>query len=503
VGVKTFEAIHTDLAQIYSSTVTNLKQKAQLISNKTGQALPSEFNLLYAHKHAISKDARRKAFYWTINNMLGRKQDNTNNFLANLEYNFIESMDMIAHNVGRLESTVEMIDHFKRIGAIDNTKIYREVDLAVQRTLATLEEKSSPNNVIAREMLLNQYKQKFSTFNFGIFDASNIDPKRGFYQGMYQAFNKGRSYLNDTYSETLGFKYETLDQLEALYKSDLDADKKEAIESIMEFEYAFEDFKADIIATFPEVKTEILAIAKRLAHQGKATFVNQFAQKIPGQSGGDYYAYKPLHDMDLGYIERTLKFYESGDTNETRLAIAISQGKVFLMNEDIADHLHNKFFTSKQPEVFLKTVRDVGRTSTKLIMSSPFRLATRAVQFTMTDIMLMGLVDPAFIVEAPTAFKHISAFMQSKGEAINNGQLEELKDFIHHMGFDPILGKGMDLVSFEQDVSMPKMGKAYFDFVDKVLGYQMFLGRYTLWRRVKQSFDDPNKTNIYGTHIHT
>jgi hypothetical protein len=161
--------------------------------------------------------------------------------------------------------------------------------------------------------------------------------------------------------------------------------------------------------------------------------------------------------MDLGYIERTLKFYESGDTNETRLAIAISQGKVFLMNEDIADHLHNKFFTSKQPEVFLKTVRDVGRTSTKLIMSSPFRLATRAVQFTMTDIMLMGLVDPAFIVEAPTAFKHISAFMQSKGEAINNGQLEELKDFIHHMGFDPILGKGMDLVSFEQDVSMPKM----------------------------------------------
>jgi hypothetical protein len=492
--MKDFENSNPEIVQLFNYINSNIKTTARSVAIRANKEMPDDFNLLFVNSSRYDQDANKKAFSWTINTMFKNQKVSTDEFLVNLQNNWADSIDVISSNIAKLQATMDMREHFSRVGALDNKKIYNSIERVIEGRLDSIQETNEPKDKMFRTTLLSHLTTKYrGSFNPVRLHSEIEDGK--FYKSTYNAFKAQRAEYKQDILDDLGVTYKDAAELNKLR---LEHPNNEIFEQALDLEYAFDTFKSDLVAQFPNLRDAIISEAKRIAIENDAAFVDEFGRKIPGTKGSGP-AFRPLYEMDLDYIHKTVKFLESGDSFEERLAAAIVQGKVYLMNEGLSDHLHNKFFTIKEAPAVTNAVRQIGRTATKLIMSSPFRLVTRIVQFSFTDVALTSLTDPLVLFkEGPRAFKHVSAFFQSKGSAITRPELADLKEFVEEMGFNPEKDLGLDLVTFDHEVNMPKIGKGYFDFVDKALSYQMFAGRYMLWRSVKASFDDPTKTNIYG-----
>lgn len=216
------------------------------------------------------------------------------------------------------------------------------------------------------------------------------------------------------------------------------------------------------------------------------SLVNKFGQKI--QKGGTI---APLYNGSLSYLKENieLSYNSKSDTMFAQYVLekALS-GEIYLAQNDLADQLESKVYTSKVPKGIMKLLKKISTTSAGIQMALPAKMVSRLLRYTGSDYAIGVISNPDVAANIPRAAKELSQALFSKGKTITPGS--NLYEYLIREGQPSLYGgTNRDPINFTEDMGEGIIGKIT-DGMTKPLDFQNHLGRYAIYLTAKESFDE-------------
>lgn len=244
----------------------------------------------------------------------------------------------------------------------------------------------------------------------------------------------------------------------------------------------------------PNVMTNIENYFNSIYSSGKV-LVNKYGQKL----NIDSYV-TPIGDSSARWLAENIEIAANNQNknkwNQFLMEKAL-RGELYVMNQDLADQLEQKHFTTKTPSKIISKLSHISKLSAGIQMMMPAKMLGRLFRFTGTDIMLGGTYSPYVYSNLGRAGKELSAALYSKGATVTEGS--DLYDYIMREG-QPLNASGKDPITYSEDLNS-KANKV-IDFFTSPLAVQNHVGRYAIWLTAKESFDngDPWYGPTYYLH---
>lgn len=473
---------HLKEASLANMFVQRVVEMGETVAKETDQVSPKIFQILRPIRKANFKE-NKSSYVHTLKTMFNIgpdiKNDTIDKYLPNTEFNFFHSMDTIVDSIAKIKAAKNLSDNLKDVGALDNATFMEQSRNIFDDEFSKMIE--DPNKARQRRQLFDHVEGMLG--NKFVIDKNS---ETSLFK-LYQQIQKEILETNDGQN----IQYKNIDELRRYADDTGDVVAKD----LLTYEELLEDIKYEAVIENPEMQKRIIERVRSIAESNDASLVNEYGQLFPTSNVDNLF--KPIGNFDTSFLINNLRFIQSGETYEQRLALAAMTGRLYMMDKTTAEHLNKNFFTSKVPSRTFKFLNDISKQSTKLIMSSLPQLANRMFNFSMFDYGIMATVDPGFVTKVPRSLREFSALMQSNGKILESSEYNDLKEFIGVVGLDPTKMQGLDIVQFQEQVKTPKFLNGYFNFTDKALQAQTLATRYALYLHIKESFD--NGKGVYGS----
>lgn len=501
-GMPRYREIRKEEINLFYSTVTKLHKFSTDLAIKTKQPVPYLFDILYPMIESQTKGLTPPEYRWTLETMFSYNRTNKatlGDIISNKDYNPFESMKVMADQIAHLNGAYQMSRHFRESKIMTNAQIINDVERSFLEAIDLYDDDNPANWKVQQRMaVIDGIDNKVSRF-----DKTKVDGTK-----LYASTYKQLMELKTELLQSSNLKYDFVEELEMrLEANELSDIQKAAAMELFKIEEGLQDLRYETLQD-QDVAGVIVNRIKSLKGEYNAELTDEYGQRIPTE-GSDNFHFKPLTSMDFSYIGKTLKFLDYGADHKSRLALAALEGRLFLLDKSVVDHLEKHFFVAKTPSKVEKIFNTVSAQSTKLIMSLAPQLAIRLLKYSASDLGLMGSVVPQTWFHAGPALKEFSAASQSKGATLLVEDVEwkkahpdspypnELAEFLGNGGFNPIKEKGFDVFTMEDKVEAGKILNKYWDQTDSLFYLQTAWSRYSMYRAVKRSFDEGKP--LYGT----
>ena len=480
--IKQYSNVHFKEAALANMFVTRVVEMGETVAKETDQVSPKIFQILRPIRN-VNPLENKQQYVHTLKTLFNFgtdiKAETIDKYLPNTSFNFFHSMDVIVDSISKLKAAKNLSNNLKEVGALDNATFINQSNNIFEDEFSKMIEDPSKN--VMRRHLFDHVEGMLG--NKFVIDKNSET-------SLYKLYTTIKKEIAEM-SSGQNLSYKNIDELRKYAEDTGDVTAKDLII----YEELLEDIKYEAVIENPEIQKRIIERVRSIAELNDAKLVNEYGQLFPTSNVDGLF--KPIGNFDTSFLINNLKFIQSGETYEQRLALAAVTGRLYMMDRTTADHLNNNFYTRKVPSRLGKLLSDISSQSTKFIMSSLPQLANRMFNFSMFDYGIMATVDPGYVTKIPRALREFSALMQSNGKVLDSKGYDELNQFIKSVGFDPTKMAGLDIVQFQEKVKTPKFLNGYFNFTDKALQAQTLATRYALFLHVKESFDKGK--GVYGS----
>lgn len=492
-----YNTVYPEVAVAFNRWYKELAKLNEQVAQETGEPLEQCLFAQIAPYRSTSKELNKAKAGATIKNVLGLKKydpvEDSNKEAMTLEFDVWNSSKAIIAELSKMHSSKYIKESLKSTGLLSNKQLLDKVANLIDTTIAKDEKyfiETNEKNAVIENAVLD-----------AIYDLTSIKPNINEndyainrYRQMYSAINNNLIVLIDKFNKT--YNRSDLTSYTDFEKFSLDKnatmEQKEDAKTIANYYYAKILCGQGIIQSSKKFASELGSYIESLKNDGYC-LVNAYGQKYV--KGGVVH---PFATSSLSNLVENMEIqYNSKDNEmwEQFVLEKIIRGEVYLLREDVANHLEKQVYTTKIPSNTMKTLKEISKWSSAFQMALPSKLLNRLISFTGFDYSMGIMYDPKVIKYIGPARRELLAAFQSKGTQLS----DTMKEYMKREG-QPIGLTGKDPVTFSEDLSGPDNVMRVLNKLTDPLEFQNHLGRYAIYLAALDGFKEgkPNYGPLYA-----
>ena len=497
--LQTFKQLYPEVEIAFQSHLSNLKRLNELVSKETGEPLGNCLMAEIAPYKSTNKEYNKIKAAAAIKNALGLQRYNpafeSNKQAMTLEFDLWNSSEAIIKELSKMHSAKVIKDTLIDKGMLKNTTLLDNVSALLDKCI----NETDDSGYIEQSKEMAQIQRQTMEVVKELTGISNVpgSSKISFkqYKDMYTNISKRLMILQDKFIESTGIEdvksYTDFERLANDASQPLEV--KNSARAVANFYYAKMIVGQSLIQSNTRFANEMGKYIQTIKDEGYS-LVNAYGQKYV--RGG---VVNPLSSSSMANLVENMEisYNSNSETMWNQFVLEkIISGDIYLLRNDIADHIDSHVYTTKIPSNTMKTLKEISKWSSALQMALPSKILNRLISFTGFDYSMGIMYDPAVIKYIGPARRELLAAFQSKGTSMS----DELKEYMMREG-QPIGLTGKDPVTFSEDISGPEKVMNVLNTMTDPLEFQNHLGRYAIYLAAKESFEKQSRgegTANYG-----
>ena len=492
-----FKNLYPEVEVAFQEHLESLKQLNTLVAKETGEPLEKCLLAEIAPYKSTNKKYNAGKAAAAIKNALGLQKYNpaaeSNKQAETLEFDLWNSSEAIIKELSKMYASKSIKDTLVNKGYLKNDKLLDGVSSILDKVVTESEESLFIEQSKEAEQIQRQTLEVVRELT-GITNtpgSSKITFKQ--YKDMYNNLDSRLSILREQFYNSTGIQdirsYTEFERLAGDPSQTLEV--KNAAKAVANFYYAKMIIGQAMIQSNKTFANNLGSYIQSLKAEGYS-LVNAYGQRYI--KGG---VVNPLSSSSMANLVENMEIsynsFNDSTWNQFILEKIIS-GDIYLLKDDIAEHLETHAYTTKLPSNTMKTLKEISKWSSALQMALPSKILNRLISFTGFDYSMGIMYDPKVIKYIGPARRELLAAFQSKGTSMSS----ELMEYMKREG-QPIGLTGKDPVTFSEDIKGPEKVMNVLNTLTDPLEFQNHLGRYAIYLAAKESFEsgDPNYGPAY------
>ena len=492
-----YTRMYPEVAIAFNRWLDHLNKLNEVVAKETGEPIQKVLFAEIAPYKSTSKEINNIKASAAIKNVLGlQKYDPTadiNKGAASLEFDIWNSSKAIIAELSKMHAANAIKQSLHNTGSLNNKPLLDKVGALIDTAMesaSTYKVYSDKNTDAIERSVID-----------AIYDLTGV--KADLNDKDYPAVRYGQMYKTiDTRLDILISKFnETYNRDDLRTYSDFERfstnpdatfEQKEDAKTIANFFYAKLICGQGLIQSSSKFASDLGSYIESMKNDGYC-LANAYGQKYVKGGIVNPFATGAMSNL----VENMeIQYNSNSDVMWNQFVLEkIIRGEVFLMREDIANHLESHAYTTKMPSLTTKTLKEISKWSSAFQMALPSKILNRLISFTGFDYSMGIMYDPAVIKYIGPARRELLAAFQSKGTQLS----DRMKEYMIREG-QPIGLTGKDPVTFSEELNGPEAIMRVLNTMTDPLEFQNHLGRYAIYLAALDGFENgkPNYGPLYA-----
>lgn len=489
-----FDKTFQDIVQPFKETMAKLYNYQNVYGKLTNEPIDNAYWLITpVIKKSTAKDLKTMIEHIVFN---PKSIKDMNHVTAYNGYHFFPSIYKTIQSLSKHMAAYNLGQRLISKGFLNNQIIYNIAEKKFKELVNSESGKARAAEIKATDSEIEHFNILEEIINnqlsgFGTVKLNEITINKN-KMTMIDAYMKMRENLLGMIQK-YGMSYEEARQK---YETEIDETKRLEAGAIMTMHNFANDIAAIINSKLvgESGMSAVYAEMKSYADSHDMVLVDQYGRILQPDAS----KFHPLSPLSHEYVERLLRYnLNSLGGFEKNVVTDAFSGGVYLMSKSAAEHLDKFFYTTSTPKGLKKALIKVQSIATRLLMSSPFKLADRLIKYTLTDVGILSTANPTTILKMGEAKNELSALIQSKGAVTT----DRLKAFLYATGINPEKIDFNAIFNSNEDYQTSgNLFKGYIkvtDQINKAFTYQTLLTRYAYFLATSEALEKGKAT--YGS----